>query len=613
MHGHDAAIIIVGLLALGIAAQWVAWRIRIPAIVLLSVAGLVAGPLTPGMFLDPAMVTGEVAQVFVKLGVAVILFEGGLSLDRAELKVAAGGVRRLVWVGAPLAWATCSLAAHYVGGLGWPVALVFGAIMVVTGPTVIMPLLRQAALNRRTASYLKWEGIVNDPIGALLAVLVFQFFVFSSTGVAPGAVITDLIQAVVAAAVLGLGVGWLTGRALLAGLVPEFLKSPVMLTVVMIVYEISNTIQAEAGLLAVTVMGIVIGNMHLPGLEDMRRFKEYITVVLVSLVFVLLTAGLEPGSFAGLEWRGVLLVAVVMFVARPVTILLATVGAGMDWRDRALLAWIAPRGIVAAATAGVMGPGLVAAGYPEGDRLLPLVFAVIFATVLAHGFSLGWLSRRLGLSSPTRDGVLVVGASPWTVEFSRTLAGLGVKVIIADNSWHNLRAARLAGLKVFYGEILSEFAEESVEVAHVQTVLAATDNDAYNALVCTALAPEIGRDRVFQLPMGEEKDADPRAVAGGLRGRMAFDSKAEYEYLWERAVEGWEFSRTKLSETYNYSDFLGDLPSRALQLAVVREEGSRVILLAAASEMEPEAGDVLVYFAPPREAERTAPAAGAAG
>jgi NhaP-type Na+/H+ or K+/H+ antiporter len=345
------------------------------------------------------------------------------------------------------------------------VALVFGAIMVVTGPTVIMPLLRQAALNRRTASYLKWEGIVNDPIGALLAVLVFQFFVFSSTGIAPGAVITDLVKAVVAAAVLGLGVGWLTGRALLAGLVPEFLKSPVMLTVVMIVYEISNTIQAEAGLLAVTVMGIVIGNMHLPGLEDMRRFKEYITVVLVSLVFVVLTAGLEPGSFAGLEWRGVLLVAVVMFVARPVTILLATVGAGMDWRDRALLAWIAPRGIVAAATAGVMGPGLVAAGYPEGDRLLPLVFAVIFATVLAHGFSLGWLSRRLGLSSPTRDGVLVVGASPWTVEFSRTLAGLGVKVIIADNSWHNLRAARLAGLKVFYGEILSEFAEESVEVA----------------------------------------------------------------------------------------------------------------------------------------------------
>ena len=259
-----------------------------------------------------------------------------------------------------------------------------------------------------------------------------------------------------------------------------------------------------------------------------------------------------------------------------------------------------------------MGPGLVAAGYPEGDRLLPLVFAVIFATVIAHGFSMGWLSRRLGLSSPTRDGVLIVGASPWTVEFARALVGLGVKVIIADGSWHNLRAARLAGLKVFYGEILSEFAEESVEVAHVQTVLAATDNDAYNALVCTALAPEIGRDRVFQLPMGEEKEADPRAVAGGLRGRVAFDGRAEYEYLWQRAVEGWEFSRTKLSETYNYSDFLGDLPSRALQLAVVREEGNRVILLAAASEMEPEAGDVLIYFAPPREAERSAPAGASA-
>lgn len=612
MGGHGAAVIIVGLLALGVAAQWVAWRTRIPAIVLLSLAGLIAGPLTPGRFLDPAMVTGEVAQVFVKLGVAVILFEGGLSLERAELKVAAVGVRRLVYLGAPLAWLTCSLAAHFVGGLGWPVALVFGAIMVVTGPTVIMPLLRQAALNRRTASYLKWEGIVNDPIGALLAVLVFQFFVFSATGIPPERVILDLFVAVIAAGVLGAGVGWLTGKAFLAGLVPEFLKSPVMLTLVMIIYEISNTIQAEAGLLAVTVMGIVIGNMNLPGLEDMRRFKEYITVVLVSLVFVVLTAGLQPGSFSELEWRGVLLVLVVMFVARPVTVWLATLGAGIDWRDRLLLGWIAPRGIVAAATAGVMGPGLVSAGYAEGDRLLPLVFAVIFATVIAHGFSLGWLSRRLGLSSPTRDGVLLVGASPWTVDFGRTLDALGAKVIVADRSWHALRAARLAGLKVFYGEILSEFAEESVEVAHVQTVLAATGNDAYNALVCTALAPEIGRDRVFQLPMGEEKEADPRAVSGGLKGRVAFDAGAEYEYLWERAVEGWEFSRTKLSDSYNYSDFLGDLPSKALQLAVVRDEGSRVILLGAGSEMEPEAGDVLVYFAPPRQAERTAPAAAGA-
>ncbi len=613
MMGHHEAMMVAGLLALGVAAQWVAWRTRMPAIVLLAAAGLIAGPLTPGMFLDPEMMTGEVARVFVALGVAVILFEGGLSLERAELKVAAAGVRRLVYLGAPLAWLICAAAAHYVGGLGWPVALVFGAIMVVTGPTVIMPLLRQAALNRRTASYLKWEGIVNDPIGALLAVLVFQYFVFSASDVDPARILVNLVSGVAAAAALGGGVGWLISRAFLAGWVPEFLKSPVLLTLVLLVYELTNTVQPEAGLLAVTIMGIVVGNMNLPGLEDMRRFKEYITVVLVSLVFVVLTAGLQPGSFAALEVRGVLLVLVIMFVARPVTVWLATIGAGMDWQDRFLLGWIAPRGIVAAATAGVMGPGLVASGYPEGERLLPLVFAVIFATVIAHGFSLGWLSKRLGLSSPTRDGVLLVGASPWSVEFGRALHGLGAKVIIADRSWHNLRSARLAGLKVFYGEILSEFAEESVEVAHVQTVLAGTDNDAYNALVCTALAPEIGREKVFQLPMGEEKEADPRGVAGGLRGRMAFDKAAEYEYLWQRTIEGWEFSRTRLTDSYSYSDFLGDLPSKALQLAVVRGEGSRVILLAAASEMEPEPGDVVVYFAPPREPERQAALAGQAG
>lgn len=608
--GEHAAVIVVGLLALGLAAQWIAWKTRIPAIVLLSLAGLLAGPLTPGFFIEPEMMQSDVARVFVSLCVAVILFEGGLSLEASELKVAAAGVRRLIYLGAPLAWLSCSLVGYWLGGLGWPVALVFGAIMVVTGPTVIMPLLRQAALNRRTASYFKWEGIVNDPIGALLAVLVFQFFVYAGQG--PEGVLVSLLTAVTVAVVLGGGIGWLTGRSFLAGLVPEFLKSPLMLTLVLVVYEICNGVQAESGLLAVTVMGIVVGNMNLPGLEDMRRFKEYITVMLVSLVFVVLTAGLRPSDLTGLEWSGVAVILAVMFLARPFTVMLSTIGAGMERNDRLLLSWIAPRGIVAAATAGVMGPGLVEAGYEEGSRLLPLVFGVIFATVIAHGFSLGWLSRRLGLSSPTRDSVLLVGASPWMVEFARVLDGLGAKVLVADRSWHSLRAARLAGVRTFYGEILSEFAEESVEVAHVQTVLAATANDAYNALVCTALAPEIGRDRVFQLSMGEEREADPRGVAGGLRGKMAFDKRAEYEYLWQRIVEGWLFSRTRLTESYNYSDFLGDLPSRALVVAVVREEGSWVRLMAADSEFEPQVRDAIVYFALPRAAEKAVPAAGGA-
>ena len=419
MNEEHLMIGIVAVAGLGIAAQWIAWRLKMPAIIFLAMFGIIFGP---GLgWIHPSDDFGEMLPAVVSLGVAIILFEGGLSLHLSELKEAAKGVRRLVYAGVPLAWACGSLCARYIGGLDWPVSLVFGAIMVVTGPTVIMPMLRQAGLNRRTASYLKWEGIVNDPIGALLAVLVFQFFLFQQIGSGWPEVAAGIGLAIACGIVLGGLGGWAIAQAMRAGQVPEYLKSPILLGLVLIVYTLSNLVQHEAGLLSVTIMGIVVGNMNLPGIGDLKRFKEYITILLVSVVFVSLTADLDIGSLADIGWRGLALILAVMFVARPIAIMLATSGAGMQFKERVLLSWIAPRGIVAAATAGVMGPSLVEAGY-DASVLLPLVFAVIFATVFAHGLSLNWLSERLGLSSKHRDGVLIVGASPWTVELARNAA-----------------------------------------------------------------------------------------------------------------------------------------------------------------------------------------------
>lgn len=601
MGEEHISIVIVTVAALGVAAQWVAWRLKMPAIIFLAVFGLIAGP---GLDLvQPSEDFGEFLRPVVGLCVAIILFEGGLSLQLNELKEAASGVRRLVYVGAPLAWVTCALCARFIGGLDWAVALVFGAIMVVTGPTVIMPMLRQAGLNRRTASYLKWEGIVNDPIGALLAVLVFQFFIFQQSGSGWAEVLSGIGLAIAASLVLGGFGGYAIARAMRAGLVPEYLKSPVLLGLVLVVFEVSNLVQHEAGLLSVTVMGIVVGNMNLPGIGDLRRFKEYITIMLVSVVFVSLTADLDVGTLDDIGWRGVALILAVMFVARPISIMLATVGAGMEFRERILLSWIAPRGIVAAATAGLMGPGLVDAGYPA-EVLLPLVFAVIFATVFSHGLTLNWLSGKLGLASPHRDGVLIVGASPWTIELASTLKNMEVNVLLADSSWHSLRPARLAGIPVFYGEILSEFAEESVELAHIRTVLAATSNDAYNALVCTALAPEIGQQRVLQLALGgTDPEEDPRSLARPRRGGVAFDSDAYFESLWRNYVRGWKFSRTRLTDEYGYAAFVEDLPEGALQILMMHG-GEQVEFIAAGVKLEPDPGTTIVYFAPERETRK---------
>ncbi|MEO0575213.1 MAG: sodium:proton antiporter [Pseudomonadota bacterium] len=595
MHEDYISIGIVFVVGLGIAAQWLAWKMRLPAIVLLAAAGIMAGPVFG--LVDPSEQLGELLRPLINLCVAIILFEGGLSLNLAELKHAASGVRRLVYLGAPLSWLLASSCAYFIAGLDTATSLVFGAIMVVTGPTVIMPLLRQAALNRRTASYLKWEGIVNDPIGALLAVVMFQFFVFTGQGSGFVHVAESLALAIGSGLLFGGLGGWLTGQAFRAGLVPEYLKSPVMLGLVLVVFVTANYMQHEAGLLAVTIMGIVIANMNLPGFGDMRRFKEYITIMLVSIVFVLLTSDLDVSSLTSIGWRGAALIGALLFIARPVAIMLATINAGMEFRERILLAWIAPRGIVAAATAGVMGPRLVDEGY-GAEVLLPLVFAVIFTTVLLHGFSLNWLAARLGLASRHRDSVVIVGASPWSTELARTLRELDVNVLISDASWHALRDARLAGVPVFYGEILSEFAEETVEIAHVRTVLAATSNDAYNALVCMSIAPEVGQSRVFQLAMGRADDDDPKAVARGMRGNIAFDKDAVFEKLWRNHVRGWLFAKTRLTEGYSYSDFLGDQSTDSIAILVVSD--GNVQFVSAQASVEPKAGDTIVYFAPPK-------------
>ncbi|MBT8144409.1 MAG: cation:proton antiporter [Gammaproteobacteria bacterium] len=623
---HHLTVTIVTIVALGVGAQWLSWRTHLPAIILLAVAGLLAGPVFG--VVDPSEDLGHRIPAVISLCVAIILFEGGLNLHLHELKVAASGVRRLVYAGAPLAWIFSSTAAHYIGGLDWSISLVFGAIMVVTGPTVIMPMLRQARLNRRTASYFKWEGIVNDPIGALLAVLVFQFISLQFIaledlqwdGVARG-----IGWALLSGGLLGGVGGWLTGKAFQNGMVPEYLKSPVMLGLVLVVYVLSNALQSEAGLLAVTIMGIVVGNMRLAGIQDMKRFKEYITVMLVAVVFVILTADLEREVLGRIDWRGAALVAAVLLITRPATIMLATVRAGMDIRDRLLLSWIAPRGIVAAATAGVMGPALAErarqaaeqATSPEkremalalardADSLLPLVFAVIFATVFFHGLSIRWLARKLDLTTGDKEKVLIVGASPWSIALASKLEEIGLGVLLADSSWHNLRPARLAGVPTFYGEILSEFAEESVEISHIGTVLAATSNDAYNALVCTALAHDVGRRGVYQLPMGDSSEEDPRAVSRPLRGQQAFDNDALFERLWRRHVRGWKFYRTRITENYKYSDFLRDAPQEALPIMLIRADG-RVRFIAAQEQVEPAQGDTILYYAPERPVTKSEP------
>lgn len=587
--------------AFGFGSQWLAWKLQLPAIVLLALAGTMAGPILG--VLNPVEDFGELFRPMISIAVAIILFEGGLNLDFRELRGVSRAVRRLVIVGAPIGWLLGSLAAHYAAGLSWPVAILFAGILVVTGPTVIIPLLRQAKLASRPAALLKWEGIINDPIGALLAVLVYEVVSVAhgrETLLGAGAL---LVVAIGFAVVLGFGFGRLIAIAFYRGVVPEYLKAPAVLSAVLACFECANLVHEEAGLLAVTVLGVTLANSRLASIDEMRRFKENITILLVSAVFVVLSASLPRDVILAADWRMAAFVGAVLFLVRPVTIWLCTIGSGLSWQERTLIGWIAPRGIVAVAVAGLFGPALVNLGYEDAAMLVPLTFAIVFATVIAHGFSIGWLSRKLGLSATEIPGIALVGASPWSMGLATALEELEIPATIVDTNWHRLREARLAGLSTYYGEILSEDAEFHLDMNRFGYLLALTDNDSYNALVCSQFAPEIGRHRVYQLGSRENGEEDRKDVAFTIRGRTLLRSGAGYHELVRRRREGWVFQRTRLTEEYDLDRYLSDRPEGTEMLFAVRPSGE---IAFSTDEGRPpaRAGDVILSFSPPPHPEK---------
>jgi len=525
----------------GVATQVLAARLRIPAIVLLLGLGFLVGPVLG--LLHPSQSFGPNLKPLIGLAVAIVVFEGGLALDFRELRAAGGGVLRLTAIALPINFMLGTLAAHLIGGMLWGPAAVFGAILVVTGPTVILPLLRHARLERRSASFLKWEAIVNDPIGAILTAIVIEILVGLPHRSGEEAV-TDLAQhlaeGALAASVLGVGSAFLVAWAFRRDLVSETLKTPLLLALALVAYAVPNLLMHEAGLIGATVFGIALANLHVPGIGELRRFKESLVVLLVSCLFVVLTADLDLAVLGKLSLPILGLTAATLFVVRPAAIWLATWRSDLTLRERLFVGWIGPRGIVAAAVAGLAGPRLSEAGYAGGDLIQPTVFAVIVATVLAHGFSLGPLARRLGLSAAAEaERLAIVGASPWSSELALTLHKAGVPVLLIDTYPGALRAARDAGVPTLQAELLSRHAEEGLADQPPDYLLAATRDELYNALVCTRLAPELGRERVYQLAPSEEHLLHAETgVSRDLRGKVLGAGGLNFESLAERHAVG---------------------------------------------------------------------------
>lgn len=582
-------------LVVGIASQWTAWRYRLPAIVVMSVAGLLIGPIF-GWF-NPKDVFGDLFGPIISAAVAIILFEGSLNLDFREIKTVRQPIRRIVTLGAFIAWIAGSLAAHYVAGLSLAVAFVIGGLFIVTGPTVILPLLRQAKLKPRTAAILKWEGIVVDPFGALLALFAFELIKFF-TGEVTAATFINFLLGSAFAVILGVVFGIALGKALEKGRVPEYLKSPVVFVVVIACFTIADEAMHETGLLAVTAMGMVMANMHISSIRDMRHFKENISILLISTIFIMLTASLTRDTLMQIfDIRIIAFVLIMLFVVRPLSIWLSTIGTDMTKQEKTLVGWIAPRGIVALTVSGYFAQSLFEAGYEDASLLTPLTFALVFSTVVAHGFSIGWLAKKLDLASTDKPGVLLVGGNTFTAKLGKTMQDLNIPVLVADESWQRLNAARQANLPVYHGEILSESTEYHLELTPYEYMISATSDEAYNALVCSTFVPEMGRENLYQIAAGPERTETTREFNKTVGGKVLFDSSAHYQALTSRAAD-YVFRRTELTERYGYDSYLKDLDENTLLLFIVKASGKLEFYTRDVSP-KGEAGDMIISLMPP--------------
>lgn len=548
--------LIIGLalvLVLGIAAQWAAWRLKLPAILLLLCVGIAAGPVTG--LIKPDTLLGTTFFPIVSISVAIILFEGGLSLRIDELREIGMVVSNLITVGILITWIIASFFAWLLLGFTVPLAILQGAILIVTGPTVILPLLRQVRPSGQVGSILKWEGIVNDPIGAMMAILVFEVIIGSGVKSGFGVVLTVILKTLFFGGSTGILGASLLYILLKKHLIPDFLQNPMSLMIVVSVFALSNFFQNESGLLGVTVMGMALANQRPVKVKHIIEFKENLRVILLSFLFVILAARLKITDLEHVHAGSVLFLLILIVIVRPLMVYISTLRSQLSWKEKLFISGMAPRGIVAAAVSALFAYQLTARGLTRAELLVPYTFIVIIGTVIFYSIIAAPLARRLGLAKPVPFGVLILGAHEWGRKIGSTLTKLGFKVILTDTNRENIMLARLEGLETYYGNILAEYAINDINLDGIGHLIALTPNDEINSLAMIRFSEIFGRSEVYQLPVATERVHHEREIPDYLSGRILFDEKLNFQKLSALFQQGAELKTTNLTKEYTFNDY----------------------------------------------------------
>jgi len=590
---HEKEIIeLASILVLGMVAQWLAWRLKLPSILFLLIFGFVAGPVTG--FLHPDALLGPLLLPVVSISVAIILFEGGLTLRLGELREIGKIVLMLISVGVLITWILASAAAHVVLGFHWKVAVLLGSILVVTGPTVIGPLLHQIRPLKKVGAILRWEGIVIDPVGAMLALLVFEAVLVGEFKAASSLIIWGIVKTVV----FGGLIGFLVARFLVLLLkrfwLPDFLQEAVALMLVVICYIAANFLQPESGLFAATVMGLALDNQRQVDIKQIVDFKENLRVLIISSLFILLAARLQLSDFAHFDLRSLLFLAILIFIARPLTVFASAIGSELATREKLFISWVAPRGIVAAAVASVFALRLAESGLTEARMLVPVTFMVIIGTVLIYGLTAAPVARWLGVAQANPQGALIMGAHSWARALAMALQEKGLRVVMVDTNRTNIAHARMQGIAAHHGSALSEHVLDEMDLDGIGRFLALTSNDEANSLAALNFDEIFEREELYQLPPQIDRRSDANKLPPlHLRGRYLFAHEANFQFLTNRFFSGWIIKSTKLTESFDYAAFQQHYGQEALPLFLIHENGNLLVCTAEGSP-EPKPGQAII-------------------
>ena len=587
----NITLLIILTIASGIASQVVAAYLKVPAIVFLLLFGILVGK--DGLGLVHPNLLGSGLEVIVSLFVALILFEGGLNLELRELGRVSGSIRNLVTIGTLITLIGGGMAAHWLGEFPWPIAFLYASLVVVTGPTVVGPLLKQVSVDRKVATLLEGEGVLIDPVGAILAVLVLNIVLNEDT--ASIGLFRDLFVRLGIGVAIGAAGGWLLGFSLKrAKFLSEELANLVVLAALWGMFGLAEVVGSESGLMATVVAGIVVGAAEIPELRLIRRFKGQLTMLGVSVLFILLAADLSLASVVALGWGSIFTVLSLMFLVRPLNILICTWNSQLNWRQKIFVSWVAPRGIVSASVSSLFAILLTQNGINGGDSIKALVFLTIMMTVFSQGLTAKFVAQFLGITSSAATGAVIVGSNPLSRLIGKIFKDRGESMVLIDTDEESCKQAETEGLQAYKSSALDVNVLEEAGLESVGTFLAMTNNGEVNLVLAQRAAEEFKPPRVLAVyPKSPQQKNQNNKEKVQQAFMTELNLKNWNQYLDDKEVKLGETVLKELGFEFQKNHLRTLIKSGELIPLLIERQGSLQVL-PASENWQP--GDQIIYL-----------------